>query len=64
MKENEIMKNYPCKDCKIFEDTEKCTRKVKVGDVVYKGCADWRDWFIESWQEIRQVAKEWRGEGK
>jgi hypothetical protein len=50
---NEIMEKYPCKDCKIFEDSEKCTRSVKEDEIVYKGCKDWKDWYKESWSKIQ-----------
>ena len=50
---NNIMENYPCKDCKIFEDTDKCNRHCKVGEVVYPGCKDWKEWFSPSWKEIK-----------
>ena len=59
---NNIMEKYPCKDCKIFEDTDKCTRTVKDKGMVVAGCREHLEWFRESWKEIQIVAKTWRGE--
>ena len=50
---NNIMEKYPCKDCKIFEDTDKCNRQCKVDGVVYRGCKEWKDWYRESWEELQ-----------
>ena len=40
------MKNkngYPCTNCKIGKDPKECTNK---------NCPDWREWFLQKWEEI------------
>lgn len=50
---NNIMEKHPCKDCKIYEDTDKCIKKCKEEEIVYKGCKEWKDWYTESWNKIQ-----------